>query len=91
MDKKDKQIRVAVRLPEDLKNDFMTLCEEKAINSSALIRKWIEDWTNQQKPNVPKEVIELYEPGTCNRIPLEVTKTKGDTSESSKIPPIKEM
>lgn len=46
---KDKQIRIAVRLPEDLKEKFMLMCKERAINSSELVRQLIQTWINKQE------------------------------------------
>lgn len=45
----DKQIRIAVRMSEELKKEFMALCKDKAINSSELIRQLVQQWIRQQK------------------------------------------
>lgn len=50
----DKQIRIAVRLDKDLKDRFQTMCKERAINSSELVRqliiRWMEEQTNEDTP-----------------------------------------
>ena len=45
----DKQIRIAIRMKEDEKKEFMDLCKEKCINSSELIRYLIRKWINENK------------------------------------------
>lgn len=45
----DKQIRIAIRMKEDEKKEFMDLCKEKCINSSELIRFLIRKWINENK------------------------------------------
>lgn len=42
--KKDPQTRIAVRVSEDIKKKFDKLCNDKAINGSALIRQFIIKW-----------------------------------------------
>lgn len=45
----DKQIRIAIRMKEDEKKEFMDLCKERCINSSELIRSLIRKWINENK------------------------------------------
>ena len=45
----DKQIRIAIRMKEDEKKEFMDLFKEKCINSSELIRYLIRKWINENK------------------------------------------
>lgn len=47
---KDPQTRIAVRVSEDFKKEFEKLCNEKSINSSALIRNLIQKWMDDQLP-----------------------------------------
>ena len=50
---------IQVRLPEKLKEYFDMICEEKHINRSALIRSWIEDFVEEEKPMV--KIVEWLE------------------------------
>ena len=45
----DKQIRIGIRLPQELKEEFTQICKERCINQSELIRKLIVDWINSEK------------------------------------------
>ena len=45
----DKQIRIAIRMKEDEKKEFMDLGKERCINSSELIRYLIRKWINENK------------------------------------------
>ena len=45
----DKQIRIAVRMKEDEKAEFLNLCKDLCINSSELIRSLIRKWINEHK------------------------------------------
>lgn len=44
----DKQIRIAVRLEPELKEQFFDLCKDKAVNPSALVRLLIQNWIQEQ-------------------------------------------
>ena len=44
----DKQIRIAVRLEPDLKEQFYKACEKQAVNPSALVRLLIKEWMDKQ-------------------------------------------
>ena len=44
----DKQIRIAVRLEPDLKEQFYKTCEKQAVNPSALVRLLIKEWMDKQ-------------------------------------------
>lgn len=46
---KDKQIRIGVRMPLELKEEFMAACKERAINSSELVRQLIIQWLQRTK------------------------------------------
>ncbi len=40
---------IQVILPEKLRNEFHEINKEKSINSSALLRKWIENYVKENK------------------------------------------
>lgn len=39
--------RLHIRIEPELKERFNSICDEKAINASALIRKWVEDFVEE--------------------------------------------
>ncbi|MDI9412763.1 MAG: hypothetical protein QM401_04200 [Bacillota bacterium] len=39
--------RLHIRIEPELKERFNAICDEKAINASALIRKWVEDFVEE--------------------------------------------
>lgn len=45
----EKEVRIGIRVTEELRREFMEICDEKAINASKLLRKWIEDFIEQNK------------------------------------------
>lgn len=50
----NKRIVLQIRLDKELKDTFTKLCDDKAINSSKLIRQLITQWiTEQTTPNNP--------------------------------------
>lgn len=49
-----------IMINEDLKNRFTTICEEKSIDSSALIRNWIEGFvTEQERPLISMDLLDI--------------------------------
>ena len=42
-----KDERIHIRIPADLKQEFLRVCDEKAVNPSKLIRKWIEEYSKE--------------------------------------------
>lgn len=40
---------IRVRITEELKERFAAVCDKNAINQSALIRKWIEEYTKENE------------------------------------------
>ena len=40
----EKYKNIIVRIDERLKEDFMRICRERAVNSSQLIRNWIQSY-----------------------------------------------
>lgn len=49
------QIRIAIRVPAETKNIFMSMCAERSINVSDLIRKMIDNWIIEQKKHYLKK------------------------------------
>ena len=45
----EKEIRLNIRLSEDLRNEFRELCKENAVNSSELIRQFVEKWVRDHR------------------------------------------
>ncbi len=39
-----KSERIYIRLPAELKEEFLGLCDERAVNPSKLIRQWVEGY-----------------------------------------------
>ena len=39
-----KDDRIHIRIPADLKQEFLRVCDEKAVSPSKLIRKWVEGY-----------------------------------------------
>lgn len=44
----NKQIRIAVRVPEETKTKFNKICQKKCLNGSLLIRKFIDDFIKKE-------------------------------------------
>ncbi len=44
-----KSENIMVRVPSDLKQDFMQIMDTKHVNASALIRSWIEEYIKENK------------------------------------------
>ena len=49
MIKKEKEIRLNIRISEKLREDFRAACERKCINGSEVIRRFIKEWTAKNK------------------------------------------
>jgi metal-responsive CopG/Arc/MetJ family transcriptional regulator len=47
MIEKPKEVRINVRLEKDTRDKFQKICKSKAVNSSELIRQWIEKYIQQ--------------------------------------------
>ena len=45
----DKQIRIAIRVPQELKDEFQEICKKKYINGSELLRHMIIDWIEKNR------------------------------------------
>lgn len=45
----EKQIRIGLRLPQELKDEFSAVCKERCINQSELIRSLIVNWLEETK------------------------------------------
>lgn len=41
---KEKRICINIRIDKETKDQFMSICKSKAINSSELIRQWIKQF-----------------------------------------------
>lgn len=46
---KKKDIRLNIRVSEELRNEFQRLCNDKSVNGSDLIRKFIEKWISENR------------------------------------------
>ena len=46
---KEKDIRLNIRLPEKLREEFRAACARRCVNGSELIRRFIEEWTSKNK------------------------------------------
>ena len=45
----EKYKNIIVRIDERLKEDFMRICRERAVNSSQLIRNWIQSYVEENQ------------------------------------------
>lgn len=45
----DKKVFLQIRMEKSLKDRFQKITKEKSINSSELIRKFIERWTSEHE------------------------------------------
>jgi metal-responsive CopG/Arc/MetJ family transcriptional regulator len=59
----DRQIRIAVRVPQALKDRFQALCAERAINSSELVRQLIVSWISEQEQGYSKRATDIERQG----------------------------
>ena len=48
-DENNKRVVFQIRLDKELKKNFQDICKQKAINSSELLRQFIEQWLQQQE------------------------------------------
>lgn len=46
---KKKDIRLNIRISEELKDEFQRVCDTKSVNGSDLIRKFIKRWVSENK------------------------------------------
>lgn len=46
---KRKDIRLNIRISEELRNEFQRICDTKSVNGSDLVRKFIERWISENK------------------------------------------
>ena len=46
---KEKDIRLNIRIPEKLREEFRAACARRCVNGSELIRRFIEEWTPKNK------------------------------------------
>lgn len=44
-----KEIRLNIRISKELRDEFREMCQERSINSSELIRKFIESWVRAHR------------------------------------------
>ncbi|MFJ7935988.1 hypothetical protein [Sporosarcina sp. NPDC096371] len=51
---------IMVRVPSDLKKDFMDIMDTKHVNASALIRSWIEEYIKENKEEKTMWKFENY-------------------------------
>lgn len=49
LDDKQKDVFLQIRLSRELRTAFQTMCKSKAINSSELIRQFIQQWLQEQQ------------------------------------------
>ncbi|WP_366915950.1 ribbon-helix-helix protein, CopG family [uncultured Megasphaera sp.] len=47
MIEKTKEVRINVRLEKETRDKFQQICKSKAVNSSELIRQWIEKYIKE--------------------------------------------
>lgn len=52
-----KDERIYIRIPEELKRDFLRICQKESINKSALLRRWIEDYVKERRDLIMTKVI----------------------------------
>lgn len=48
----NKEIRLNIRLTEKTRDEFRTICDRHAINASAMIRQWIDEFIADNKTKV---------------------------------------
>lgn len=46
---KKKDIRLNIRISEELRDEFQRVCDTKSVNGSDLIRKFIKRWVSENK------------------------------------------
>lgn len=46
---KRKDIRLNIRISEELRDEFQRICDAKSVNGSDLIRKFIKRWVSENK------------------------------------------
>lgn len=49
MEKAKKDIRLNIRISEELRDEFQRVCDTKSVNGSDLIRKFIKRWVSENK------------------------------------------
>lgn len=49
VDENNKRVVLQIRLDKQIKDNFQATCKQKAINSSELIRQFIEKWIQENK------------------------------------------
>lgn len=47
--KKEKEIRLNIRISEELREEFRTACTKRCVNGSELVRQFIKQWTAENK------------------------------------------
>lgn len=55
-----KSENIMIRVPSDLKKDFMQITDAKHVNASALIRSWIEEYIKENKEEKTMWEFENY-------------------------------
>jgi predicted DNA-binding protein len=49
-----------LRIEQDLKEKFNKICEQKSLNGSAMIRKWIEEFVEEnEKPLISMDILDI--------------------------------
>ena len=46
---KEKEIRLNIRISEELREEFRAACTKRCVNGSELVRRFIEEWTAKNK------------------------------------------
>lgn len=49
IEEKKKDARLNIRIDASLRNEFQRLCEDRSINGSDLIRKFVEKWVSENR------------------------------------------
>lgn len=49
MEEKGREIRLNVRIPEELREEFRAACTKQCVNGSELLRHFIKEWTAKNK------------------------------------------
>ena len=49
IEKSEKETRLNIRISTALRDDFRQICNDKSVNASDLIRKFIEKWISENR------------------------------------------
>lgn len=53
---KEKRATIQIRIEPELKERLERIAEQKALNISALLRKWIEEFVESEEKNFKKRI-----------------------------------